>query len=392
MICLSKHKMDIKVCSICGSMKQNTKKKSTAPATPHASTLKTISSNLYPPSYLKTWACSFCSFANDSLKIVCMNCRCSKQQQSQQKAKKDQVLLHQSIQTKRARRELEAKKVLNTSNEENELIEENATRRNVKKSKKEEQLVEIETKTCTCKCIKSDVKLDQVITTTKAQSVVSAFANSIIPNHSKLVTPTKPSNFYDNSNNSSSQQGETSTLSKLINATDNNKWSCSVCLVKNDDDKNVCACCMSAREVQVSSKKWTCSVCLVSNEANKNTCVCCMTSRSKENNQVVAKNETKTKNVNDVANYETSKTKFSELVAAANSLNLLKNSASRNISFGLQPNETIKPIQFDSSFSMNQSCASGFSFAGSSSLSKVSIEKNDEKKYDLIKTTTNAKR
>lgn len=34
-------------------------------------------------SNLKTWLCVHCNFANDSLKIVCMNCRSSKQHQYQ---------------------------------------------------------------------------------------------------------------------------------------------------------------------------------------------------------------------------------------------------------------------------------------------------------------------
>ena len=39
-----------------------------------------INNNCY---FLKTWKCTLCQFVNDSLKIVCINCRAIKQQQSQ---------------------------------------------------------------------------------------------------------------------------------------------------------------------------------------------------------------------------------------------------------------------------------------------------------------------
>lgn len=77
-----------------------------------------------------------------------------------------------------------------------------------------------------------------------------------------------------------------------------NKWSCESCLVSNDSDKTVCACCSAKKPstaVEPAKKtnglfavaasnasKWSCSTCLASNDSSKDTCACCMTKRFTE--------------------------------------------------------------------------------------------------------------
>ena len=152
MICLSKHQIDVKICSICGSSNQdqvNVKPNSSfaMPATKYKQelatsvangALKAINNNAVP-NFLKTWLCHYCNFANDSLKVVCMNCRAGKKHNSTNHGVK---LQHQSVQMKRLRAEMDSIKQpkskqvrlvqvakcgcdnLNKSNEENELDQE----------------------------------------------------------------------------------------------------------------------------------------------------------------------------------------------------------------------------------------------------------------------------
>lgn len=85
----------------------------------------------------KSWVCTHCHFANDSLKIVCMNCRATKQHPTQQNGNQVADMstvakMHHSVQTKRkmmvatssrAIQDSSTSKdsaVLNRSNEENE--------------------------------------------------------------------------------------------------------------------------------------------------------------------------------------------------------------------------------------------------------------------------------
>lgn len=334
MICLSKHKMDVKVCSICGSLKHDQK---VSIKQTNANTLKTIH-NQTNSNYLKTWTCSYCNYANDSLKIVCMNCRSSKQIK-----KDDQV--YQSVQLKRSRKQDTDK--LNTSNEENE-FEHNQTS---KKSKQDKDLISEKKneKPCMCKCNQESIlneKNHQSQSNLKQQSaIMSTTLTTSATNNNKasslgvfenqtadnLVTPTKPSNFYN-----------TCTSKPLIAGT---KWTCNVCLVSNDEDKNVCVCCTSTREIVKQDKKndkWKCQVCLVSNDSDKESCVCCTTSRN---------------NTNANTNTDNTKTKFSELVAAAGSITNqlgLTSSVNENISFGLKSADQAsnKPICFTSSFGL----------------------------------------
>lgn len=324
MVCLSKHKMEVKVCSICGSQKHNQK---VSIKQTNTNTLKTIQ-NQTNSNYLKTWTCSYCSYANDSLKIVCMNCRSSKQ------IKKDHQAYHR-VQLKRSRNQ-DSDKQLNTSNEENQF-----EHGSVKKSRQEKQQdwsVENNTKPCMCKCNQevSNDKNESKLEKEQTNNVTSTNKSSLVIENKtdNLITPTKPSNFYNTSNNK-----------PLMTAPLAAKWTCSVCLVSNDQDKNFCVCCTSTREIVKQDKKldkWKCQVCLVQNDSDKDSCVCCTTSRSDKPSSTTTEN---------------AKTKFSELVAAAGSITnqIGLTSVNTNISFGLKSNDqaSTKPICFTSSFSLS---------------------------------------
>ncbi|RNA19738.1 nuclear pore complex protein Nup153-like [Brachionus plicatilis] len=347
MVCLSKHKMDVKVCSICGSQKQNQKfciKQTNSGTT----TLKTISSNHQQQhstaNYLKTWTCAYCSFANDSLKIVCMNCRSSKQMRHNA----DQLDHKVHLNLKRARRNhhnQQSQNTLNTSNEENEL-EQSV----IKKPKKDTTSSDNNNKPpCMCKCNEDNSKVN-----TLSNKLFLAAADTSTT-QLNLVTPTKPSNFYDTSKKS---------------------WTCSECLVNNDKDALVCVCCTTPREQQHKSdktsdtapvpltqetssdtkqdKKWKCETCLVLNDDEKRECVCCMTSR--DNLQ------------------PSTKTKFSELVAAASGS---MHSTNTNISFGVKTNGLSGPISFGSNFCVGDTKSGGFSFTNQQHI-KQADKTNDD--------------
>ena len=147
--------------------------------------------------------------------------------------------------------------------------------------------------------------------------------------------------------------GQVSPLSKKQSAS---KWTCNTCLVQNEDATSSCACCMTARPgasenkklafdqtdhsqktsiFATASAKWTCGTCLVANEASKDECACCMTKKS-----------------GPAPDSDSTKTKFSSLVAAAGSLsNFSSGPLNTSISFGLKPSATVaattsEPIKF----------------------------------------------
>jgi len=70
------------------------------------------------PGGLKTWKCGECNFANDNLKIVCMNCRASKQQGLARSL--TAKITHQTLQSKRKSTPAVNRQRLNKSNEENQ--------------------------------------------------------------------------------------------------------------------------------------------------------------------------------------------------------------------------------------------------------------------------------
>jgi hypothetical protein len=135
----------------------------------------------------------------------------------------------------------------------------------------------------------------------------------------------------------------TNLVKSTLDTTDSTtkqKWTCKTCLVANECDKTSCVCCSTARDASEQAKpvankltsglfglssakvaKWSCTVCLVSNDEEKTSCVCCSTARSGS------------------ACSEEPKTKFSSLVAAAGSLTnsgtATTSLATKSISFGL---------------------------------------------------------
>ena len=121
MVCLSKHTIDVKICSICGSSNSDSVNKTPVQLSIKNAKLEKSSKKLFNDIneslmvnsplrslnnnigghgsvHLKTWKCNDCNFANDNLKIVCMNCRASKKQNSQAL---EQKFGHQTLQTKR---------------------------------------------------------------------------------------------------------------------------------------------------------------------------------------------------------------------------------------------------------------------------------------------------
>ena len=392
LICLSKHRLDIKICNICGSLQQNsshsssssssnkpkfqkyTQKDSHSTTSSQSSTnsnqlLNNSTNNQY---LIKTWTCYYCNYANDCLKIVCMNCRSSKQQQLNEIKTS---LSHQTIQLKRARNQTIAgittttttvtngvKYKLNTSNEENELNDsvDDLEVVNNKKSKK------IKCSQCSS-CSHSNTTTTTTNNTNNPSTPLEnqlknsnlvAKLNGATGTGPNLITPTKPSNYnkYDNatnvneaaqllnSNNSTPSNKKTSEMVKSPLAkpiepikpiTSSSKWTCSTCLVQNDESKSSCACCSTARpslkdtvdskpqqpssssslssNLSSKSSKWTCSTCLVSNEADKDECACCMTKRNLSTSSSSSSNQLKSNEDS------TNKTKFSTLVAAAGS-------------------------------------------------------------------------
>ena len=170
MVCLSKHIIDVKICSICGSANSDSVNKAPVQLSINNiklekstkklfndmndslavnrvmmqnSPLRSLNNNIGP---LKTWKCNDCNFANDNLKIVCMNCRASKKQHSTVLEPK---FGHQTLQTKRKPtinvhsngfRTLDNRSKLNRSNEENEHDSDNEEERHrvSKRSRKQE--------------------------------------------------------------------------------------------------------------------------------------------------------------------------------------------------------------------------------------------------------------
>ena len=201
----------------------------------------------------------------------------------------------------------------------------------------------------------------------------------------------------------------------------NSNWTCSTCLVSNDESKSSCVCCSTAKpstasetsklnqklsfdqvDANANSKpsffasntttaaKWTCSTCLVSNDAQKDECACCMTKRANDSNGAAKKDE-----------QETTKTKFASLVAAAGSFsNFNSGPLNTSISFGLKPasaaSSSNEPIKFGSSngisivFSFGASTTTTNTFSVSKDKPQNTLEKNSAStiSFDAAKNET----
>jgi hypothetical protein len=311
----------------------------------------------------------------------------------------------------------------NTSNEENELNNEDDNddydvgRNASKKSKCE---------TCSnCSKEKSNVNVNKQpiddtskisknspTTTINNNSLKNPLISSLSSETRILITPIKPvgyanldamldaneANILEKKNTdtiTASNLEETQKLKGNINIfAKNSNWTCSVCLVQNDESKPACACCSTAKPLTSSEKsnlnpqklsfdqtdsnasakpslasifstttntsKWACSTCLASNDAQKDECACCMTKRNSTDSSNSSSSSKKDEQ-------ETTKTKFASIVAAAGSFsNFNSTPLNTSISFGLKPSasSSTEPIKFGSSNSIGGS-GGGFSFGSS---------------------------
>jgi hypothetical protein len=373
MVCLRKHTTDMKICTICGTSRPSvaisgtssyasstlsggdtstsqphifqlslntsaiqSKLYSTLTATssakkpeqlsPNSCASQTSSTTRNTNKYLKTWTCAFCNFANDNLKVVCMNCRSSKSdvkldlKDNQQQQQLPLISTH-TIQTKRklnmVQPGLDAMSSTTTSSSGS--CNGRADDTDAQQSKKyKNQGVQQSTPLCTkCNTLSIDrtaektVYLDSVTPTKPASLVSSVHSAKTIEQQTttSILTETKQAA------KAVDQQPQQPSLSTLF-ATASRKWTCKTCLVNNEDDKTTCVCCMTPREttsvkpgaveatvappppsssssVSITSgsqaslgslfastgKKWTCKTCLVPNDDNKTSCVCCTSPR-----------------------------------------------------------------------------------------------------------------
>ena len=327
----------------------------------------------------------------------------------------------------------------NTSNEENELnnqddeVDDDFSSRNASKKSKCE--------TCCSNCTKEKASANgnksSINENVKAsedviQKPINPLISSLSNENRILITPIKPVGYANldaildadttlgkqkNAELSSPFKTTTTTIAstqenqlKSSNIfAKNSNWTCSTCLVSNDESKSACVCCSTARpstasetsklnqqlsfdqvDANANSKpslfasnttaaaKWTCSTCLVSNDAQKDECACCMTKRANDTNGAAKKDE-----------QETTKTKFASLVAAAGSFsNFNSGPLNTSISFGLKPSSTAsssnEPIKFGSS----NGISSGFSF-GATTTNTFSVSQ-DKPQNTLEKNSTSS--
>jgi hypothetical protein len=203
-----------------------------------------------------------------------MNCRATKQHQQPQTTKLTD-LSHQTLQSKRSKNTntnnntMNIKKSfngkLNRSNEGNELLD-----NIIFKSSSKDDIDENELK---------NNKKAKICTNCNCES-----NNKIESTPSQLITPMKPEDF---NKKFSSNLTKTTIPTTPLTTT---KWTCSTCLVQNDDSKTSCAGCSSLRQSSLtettkkideikSSSKWTCTTCLVQNDELITSCACCSTSK-----------------------------------------------------------------------------------------------------------------
>lgn len=212
MICLSKHTADIEICLICGSNNTDTankkvqisfnqsknmsydfKQKNFPNETIHefSSPLRSLGNG----NSQKTWICGYCTFANDNLKIVCMNCRASKQKNSNASGAR---LSHQSLQMKRkpvSKQLVNHKNQLNRSNEENENTSDGEDRRG-RSSKRSKTNDADQTNLCN-NCKSCNLAPPSVETQAKTPTGQCGANSSKCDNRKSLETPLRPKCFVE---------------------------------------------------------------------------------------------------------------------------------------------------------------------------------------------------
>ena len=364
LVCLNKNRDLIDLyCSICGSAKTSTSTHSYASSTGSiidhtftkpsfqkqinqnkssifgklttntTSSISSTSSAVSPPSsevttirkFSKTWLCPHCEYANDNLKIVCVNCR----------TPKSEMKLDLSPQVKR--KIPHTVDSASTASSNSSVCSSNYCGSNstitITKVGGKAQLFDVsnnddEVKQPSSKRLK-DVNGDQL-----CSSCQHPIEKDQVPKEKlidDLVTPTKPASIFNFSTsistassslpkiaeekasevtNGSAKNSSQPSLATLFGA--NDKWSCKMCLVQNSNDKEKCACCETPRTNETApsfnkkpielptqatiqktssnqqsslatlfgaNNKWSCKTCLVDNTNDKEKCVCCESPR-----------------------------------------------------------------------------------------------------------------
>ena len=226
MICLSKHLENIDVCTICGSSRPELKSKLGSQSISFSKPVRKTSSKMsvmditsYEPEpyhksddilfllqddtynyqksifsakpnpYIKKWTCQHCNYSNDSLKIVCLNCRWVK---TAPLKSKQGLSLNESLKSK--------SRVVESGECDLPLV---------KKSRQDDQVADSE------KNSKKDNK--------------------------EIDTPKEPVS------EEKAKQTSNESLSSLFAKAKANKWECSVCMASNDQSQDQCVCCSTGR-------------------------------------------------------------------------------------------------------------------------------------------------
>ena len=231
--------------------------------------------------YIKKWTCIKCNYSNDSLKIVCLNCRWIKtspnttssvlastsgeaeQSSDAKRAKPNGDLL---VETASCQSSICASCKSPIVSETKEKPQPNLVVDKPEPTKAPSIFAAHKTQpkwTCdTCLVSNAD-------TCDKCACCMTPKPNSVVP----VSKPVEP-------------------VASIFQAkpTEQN-WTCDTCLVSNAESSDKCACCMAAKPsskppkstglfANVStSAKWSCGTCLVNNDADKLKCVCCQTDK-----------------------------------------------------------------------------------------------------------------
>ena len=190
--------------------------------------------------YIKKWTCLQCNYPNDSLKIVCLNCRWVK-----------------------------------TSPTKSTSIDITNELPPFKRSKANENIITIDVKSSEetkdknnnvyCASCKSPIRKES-----QPKEIIQTKEKSPLPLPISEPKPSTTTGFF---------------VKPISNET---KWNCDTCLVSNPDTNDKCVCCMTPRPSTklavatailkpLTTSKWTCDSCLVQNESDKTACVCCQT-------------------------------------------------------------------------------------------------------------------
>lgn len=265
--------------------------------------------------YIKKWTCLYCNYCNDSLKIVCLNCRQLKANQSQASTSKSTMRLLDETSSPKS----SSGASLNHDHTDNEIRNGEANDRTPSKKSKDSEANQI------CSSCKSPLhessssSKPEPVKTAQQPSLASLFANTsankwtcstcLVKNdENKEVCVTcgtakpqaKSTSSITITSNQPSSSSDNNSLGSLWANSSKDKWTCSTCLIKNENSKTACVSCMTPKPGATSSDsssqsnttttpsiwgaaaskdKWTCPTCLIKNDDAKDACVSCMTSK-----------------------------------------------------------------------------------------------------------------